>query len=107
MENRYFSNKTSKLINLMEENAQLKPKGSSPITELQNFKNVNNNLMQEALNVWADLWAELDGQVKPNNNVTKTDIKEGFEPSCGWSEYIEKMWILWYYLDFSKRLSQQ
>lgn len=90
----------------MIENNNVKSKESSPIAELKNFKNVNNSLMQEALNVWAELWAELDGQVG-SSNMGKPEIKENFEPSCGWSEFLEKMWVLWYYLDFSKRLSQQ
>ena len=89
----------------MSENTQLHQKDSSPIAELKDFKNINNNLMKEALVVWADIWAELDGQVRPDNVIK--ELKEGFEPSCGWSEFLEKMWILWYYLDFSKRLSQQ
>ena len=90
----------------MDEIEQVKSNESSQITDLQNFKNINNSIMQDALNVWADLWAELDGQVGPSN-IAKPEIKDGFKPSCGWSEYLEKMWVLWYYLDFSKRLSQQ
>ena len=90
----------------MDEIEQVKSNESPQITDLQNFKNINNSIMQDALNVWADLWAELDGQVGPSN-IAKPEIKDGFKPSCGWSEYLEKMWVLWYYLDFSKRLSQQ
>lgn len=90
----------------MEESEQGKSNESSQITDLQSFKNVNNSIMQDALNVWADLWAELDGQVG-SSNMVKPEIKDGFEPSCGWSEFLQKMWVLWYYLDFSKRLSQQ
>ena len=90
----------------MDENLQINSNDSSPIAELQNFKNVNNSIMQDALNVWADLWAELDGHVGPRDAI-KPDFSKGFEPSCGWSEFLEKMWVLWYYLDFSKRISQQ
>ena len=90
----------------MEENEQVTSQKSSPTIELQNFKNVNNSLMQDALNVWADLWAELDGRVGPDD-IARLEAETGFEPSCGWSEFLEKMWVLWYYLDFSKRLSQQ
>ena len=90
----------------MDENLQINSKVSSSIAELQNFKNINNSIMQDALNVWADLWAELDGQVGSRDTI-KPEISNGFEPSCGWSEFLEKMWVLWYYLDFSKRISQQ
>lgn len=90
----------------MAENEQVTSRESPHTTELQNFKNVNNSLMQDALNVWAELWAELDGQVGPCN-VDRAKAEDGFEPSCGWSEFLEKMWVLRYYLDFSKRLGQQ
>jgi hypothetical protein len=101
----------------MAENEQVTPRKSSPETELQDFKNINNSLIQDALNVWADLWAELDssrrkpsperdGQAGPCPMV-KPETDDGFEPSCGWSKFLEKMWVLWYYLDFAKRISQQ
>ena len=88
----------------MAENDQSSLQKPSSITELQNFKNVNNSLMQD--NVWAELWAELDGHVGPGEK-SLLEAAEGFKPSCGWSQYLEKMWVLWYYLDFAKRISQQ
>jgi hypothetical protein len=90
----------------MAENEQESLQKSSSVTELQNFKNINNSLMQDALNVWAELWAELDGHVGPGVNPS-FDTEDGFKPSCGWSQYLEKMWVLWYYLDFAKRINQQ
>ncbi|MBN2315904.1 MAG: hypothetical protein JXM79_18390 [Sedimentisphaerales bacterium] len=57
------------------------------------------------MTVWADLWAELEGQVDPDGDAEKKD--NTFEPTCGWNEYLEKMWVLKHYLDFVKRLSQQ
>ncbi len=75
------------------------------MTELQDFKNVTNNLVQDALTVWADLWAELEGFVEPDGATG--GAKSEFEPSCGWTEFLEKMWVLKHYLDFVKRLSQQ
>jgi hypothetical protein len=94
------------LENEMAENEQSSLQKSSSITELQNFKNINSSLMQDALKVWAELWAELDGQVGPDQKLSD-DTEDGFKPSCGWSKYLEKMWVLWYYLDFAKRISQQ
>jgi len=86
-------------------NGQVASQNSSPVTELQDFKNVTNKLIQDALNVWADLWAELEGRVEPDGVIQEANGK--FEPSCGWNEYLEKMWVLKHYLDFTKRLSQQ
>jgi hypothetical protein len=90
----------------IEEKTQSTPQNSSSMTELQSLKNVNNGLIQDALNVWSELWAELDGQAVP---VSKSsfETESGFKPSCGWPQYLEKMWVLRYYLDFAKRINQQ
>jgi hypothetical protein len=74
--------------------------------ELRDFKNVIHNLMQDALTVWADAWAELDGRL-PSDGKGPVASNQRLEPSCGWSEYFEKMWVLRHYLDFTRKLSQQ
>jgi hypothetical protein len=96
---------TPRKVNIEEGNGHIESQQSLSTTELQDFKNVTNNLVQDALTVWADLWAELDSQVGPDG--TDQETKKNFEPSCGWNEYLEKMWVLKHYLDFVKRLSQQ
>jgi hypothetical protein len=96
---------TPREVNAGEGNGQIVSQESSSATELQDFKNLTNKLIQDALAVWADLWAELDGRMEPDGDGRQTDGK--FEPSCGWTEYLEKMWVLKHYLDFTKRLSQQ
>ena len=96
---------TSRKTNIKSGNENVESKPSSNTPELQDFKNVTNNLVQDALTVWADLWAELEGQVEPDGDAHEKD--KAFEPTCGWNEYLEKMWVLKHYLDFVKRLSQQ
>lgn len=110
-------NGVPKVVRNMAENEQAISRNSSPIKGLQDFKNINNSLMQDALNVWAELWAELDssrrkpsselGSQTESGEMIKPETEDGFEPSCGWSKFLEKMWVLWYYLDFAKRISQQ
>ncbi|MCP4450481.1 MAG: hypothetical protein GY809_03395, partial [Planctomycetes bacterium] len=56
---------------------------------LQDFKHVTNGLIQDAINVWDELWAELDGT---NDTAALVKLESGFEPSCGWTEYLQKMW---------------
>lgn len=73
--------------------------------ELRDYKKVVNNLMQDALDVWADAWAELDGHRPPGSKETEGSGRK-VEPSCGWTEYLEKMWILRHYLEFTKKFSQ-
>lgn len=96
---------TPQQTNVGDGNGQVASQRSSSMTELQDFKNVTNNLVQDALTVWADLWAELEGFVEPDGATGRA--KSEFEPSCGWTEFLEKMWVLKHYLDFVKRLSQQ
>jgi hypothetical protein len=99
----------------MTDNGQAAPRKSSYETDLQDFKNINNSLMQDALRVWSDLWAELDSSrkkaSKQDNHLDSYDLDQsqtgdGFEPSCGCSEFVKKMWVLRSYLDFAKRLSR-
>lgn len=77
-----------------------------PARELQHFKNVTGSVMQDALNVWADLWGELQGSVTCGVMVLP-EAENGFKPSCGWPEFLEKMWLLKHYLDFTKKFSEQ
>lgn len=76
-----------------------------PARELQHFKNVTGSVMQDALNVWADLWGELQGSITCGVMVLP-EVENGFKPSCGWPEFLEKMWLLKHYFDFTKRFSQ-
>lgn len=96
---------TPKKAHVNNVNGQVDSQQSTNAPELQDFKHVTNNLVQDALTVWADLWAELEGQVEPDGSKDTKD--KAFEPSCGWNEFLEKMWVLKHYLDFVKRLSQQ
>jgi hypothetical protein len=100
----------------MSENEQVASPRSSSETKLRDFKKINNSLMQDALKVWSDIWAELDysrEQLPRQDNqvasfgLVSNELENGFEPSCGWSEFIKKMWVLRSYLDFAKRLSRQ
>ncbi len=72
-----------------------------PATGLRDF----NNVMQDALNVWADLWGELQGSITCGVMVLP-EAENGFKPSCGWPEFLEKMWLLRHYLDFDRRFSE-
>jgi hypothetical protein len=85
-------------------NGQVASEQSSPATELQDFRNLTNRLVQDALAVWAELWAELEDHVEPNG--TTHAANNILEPSCGWTQFLEKMWVLKHHLDFVKRLSQ-
>jgi hypothetical protein len=70
------------------------------------FRNVTNSVVQDALNIWSEIWGELDGDVACGAAVTPEDDK-GFTPSCGWPAFLEKMWVLRQNLDFLARFSRQ
>jgi hypothetical protein len=33
------------------------------------------------------------------------DAERGFVPECGWPEFLEKIWLLRHYVDYTKRFS--
>jgi hypothetical protein len=78
----------------------------SPQVELTHFRNVTNSVTQDALNVWSEIWGELEGDVACGAAVAPEDGK-GFTPSCGWPAFLEKMWVLRQNLDFLARFSRQ
>jgi hypothetical protein len=78
----------------------------SPDEQLTHFRNVTHSVSQDALKVWADIWAELESGVACGTAVV-ADVGKGFEPSCGWAEFLEKMWVLRNHLDFVARFSRQ
>jgi hypothetical protein len=100
------SNGTLKLVKVTAGNEHTVSQRPLPATELRHFKNIVGNVTQDALNVWAELWGELEGQVISGTMVLP-QAENGFKPSCGWPEFLEKMWLLKHYLDFTRRFSQQ
>lgn len=79
---------------------------ASPQARLEHFQDVTNGVMQDALNVWADLWGELQSGGARGVGAPPEAEKE-FRPSCGWPEFLEKMWLLRNHLDFMVRFSRQ
>jgi hypothetical protein len=99
-------NGSLKLIKIKDGNKHVTYRRPLPATEFYHFKKVTSNVMQDALNVWADLWAEMENQVTSGIMIS-SNAENGFKPSCGWPKFFEKMWVLRHYLDFTKRFTQQ
>lgn len=95
-----------RLVRFEAEHEHIVSQSPLPARELQHFKNVTGSVMQDALNVWAELWGELQGSVTCGVMVLP-EAENGFKPSCGWPEFLEKMWLLKHYLDFTKKFSEQ
>jgi len=77
-----------------------------PEEKLRHFRNVNASLLQGALDTWGDIWDELQGSVT-HGVMVSPEVENGFEPKCGWPEFLEKMWLLRGYLDHAKRLCEE
>ncbi len=73
-----------------------------PEHALKDFCYVVASVNDEALKVWADLWKELQTGVTPAGLVGP-ELEGGFKPSCGWPEFLEKVWLLKHYLDYIHR----
>lgn len=71
---------------------------------LLHFRNINSSLLQDALDTWGDIWDEFQGNITHGVMVVP-EAEKSFRPSCGWPEFLEKMWLLRHYLDAAKRFS--
>lgn len=89
---------------------RLKASGEEPvvvpmasIVQLEHLLRVAALVTQDADNVWAEIWSEFkplvtaDGMIRP-------EAGKGFTPSCGWPEFLEKLWLLKHYLDSAQRI---
>jgi hypothetical protein len=108
-----------KLVKLCDEASQTVAGAPLPQPELKHYQHVIGSVAQDALNTWAEIWGELRQGVYTGVTVvhradegaavskTESAAGEPFKPSCGWPEFLEKMWRLRNYLDFVARISRQ
>ena len=108
-----------KLTKFYGEELQTAAQAPPPPAELKHFQHVIGNVTQDALNTWAEIWGELQQGVHSGVTVapradegaatsgTEPSAGGPFKPSCGWPEFMEKMWLLRHYLDFMARFSRQ
>jgi hypothetical protein len=80
----------------------LKPNGRSAERALKNFRYVVAAVNDDALKVWGDLWNELREGVTPGGMVLP-EMQKGFVPSCGWAEFLEKLWLMKHYLEYVQK----
>ena len=73
---------------------------------LKDFRYVVSSVDQSALKVWDELWREFQDGVTPAGAVTDA-WEKGFQPSCGWPEFLEKLWLLRHYLDYILRFCRE
>ena len=72
----------------------------------KHFKAVITSMTRDAQTVWAEILEELEVTVGSGVVISPEADEEGFKPSCGWAEFMEKFWLLKHYLDHAKRLCE-
>lgn len=78
----------------------------TPLAELEHLLKVSDAVAQDANKVWADIWAEFKRLVTTAGLIVP-EAKDGFIPSCGWPEFLEKLWLLKHYLDSIQRICKK
>lgn len=76
-----------------------------PEEKFLHYRNVMDALMGDAQQIWTELWHELHGEVTDGATILPK-AGNGFNPKCGWSEFIERMWLLKHHLDYARRFSE-
>lgn len=85
------------------------PIGAAPVTPLMQMEHllkVAGSVSNDANKAWAEVWNELKVYTDKNGQ-TNGQSAEGFAPRCGWSEFVEKFWMIKYYLDSVARICQK
>lgn len=66
------------------------------------FRNIMGVVCGDALKVWDEIWKEFQGSVT-DSCLILPEAEKGFRPTCGWPEFLERMWLLRHYVDYAKR----
>jgi hypothetical protein len=76
----------------------------SPEEDLKLFQGVIDSLLRDAQDTWAEIWHELMGTVT-NGTIILAEARYGAKPKCGWAEFLEKLWLLKHYLDYTRKFA--
>ncbi len=64
------------------------------------------SINRDATETWAQLWGEFKPHVTSSGAVLPS-MEKGFVPACGWTEFMERLWLLKHYLDSIARVCQE
>ena len=78
----------------------------TPMAELEHLLKVADSVTKDANKVWAEIWEEFKRIVTSSGTILD-EAKDGFVPSCGWPEFLEKFWLLKHYLDSVQRICKK
>ena len=99
---------TKKMLDVRESNTETETVALpfTPMLELEHLLKVAGSVTNDANKVWADIWTEFK-KISTSSGMITPDAKEGFIPSCGWPEFLEKFWMLKHYLDSVQRICEK
>jgi len=78
----------------------------TPLRDLEHLMKVAGSITQDANKTWAELWREFKPLVTSSGAVLPT-AKDGYVPSCGWAEFLERFWLLKHYIDSIQRICER
>jgi hypothetical protein len=78
----------------------------TPMAELEHLLKVAGSVTGDANKAWAEIWEEFK-RIVTSSGVILDEAKDGFVPSCGWPEFLEKFWLLKHYLDSVERICKK
>lgn len=71
---------------------------------MRHFQGVAASVMEEAQKLWLELWEELQDPRTPEEIIDGAPVSEGFPPVGGRPEFMEKLYLLGHYIDYTRRL---
>lgn len=78
----------------------------TPLAELEHLLKVASSVARDANKAWADVWEELK-VCSASGSQAAGDAGKKFTPSCGWGEFLERFWMIKFYIDSIARICQK
>ncbi len=78
----------------------------TPLAELEHLLKVAGSVTRDANKAWADVWEELK-VCSAAGGATTADAGKKFTPSCGWGDFLERYWMIKFYIDSISRICQK
>ena len=75
----------------------------TPMFELEHLLKVAGSVTEDANKLWVEIWEEFK-QIATSSGMILPEANDGFVPSCGWPEFLEKFWLLKHNLDSVQRI---
>ena len=79
-------------------------KVASAERKLRHFRGVAASILRDALAVLEDIWNACEDTRTPEEILDGKEFPSGSLPTCGWTEFLEKLHLLRRYLEHARSL---